>query len=118
MQKKSAGHFQLACACAFEGLHGGATNEAGINHPAQVGGINQGRLTATVRMRKGLSPLEAAMKHMLDIHCSDPMSIHLSPFPPAHRPSLPQYYLESRRVHDEREGKEAAAPAASMGPGA
>jgi len=54
MQKKSAGHFQLACACAFEGLHGGATNEAGINHPAQVGGINQGRLMATVCLRKGL----------------------------------------------------------------
>jgi hypothetical protein len=58
------------------------------------------------------------MKHMLDIQFSDPMSINLSPPPPAHRPSLPQYYLESRRVHDEREGKEAAAPAASVGPGA
>ena len=48
MQKKSAGHFQLACACAFEGLHGGATNEAGINHPAQVrtgGGVRSHETT-------------------------------------------------------------------------
>ena len=34
MQKKAQGHFQLACACAFEGIHK-ASSDLGINHPAQ-----------------------------------------------------------------------------------
>lgn len=37
MQKKAGGHFQLACACAFEGVHK-APMDVGINHPAQVWG--------------------------------------------------------------------------------
>ncbi|GAX81494.1 hypothetical protein CEUSTIGMA_g8923.t1 [Chlamydomonas eustigma] len=66
MQKKAGGHFQLACACTFQGLHAGADLELGINHPAQ-------------------------------------------------------YYLESRRVYDERESaggssKPAAIPEAGAGP--
>ncbi len=32
--KAQGGHYQLACACAFEGLHQGAQPNAGINHPA------------------------------------------------------------------------------------
>ena len=35
-QKAQEGHFQLACAAAFEGMHGCAC-DTGINHPNQVG---------------------------------------------------------------------------------
>ncbi|KAL6758289.1 eukaryotic and archaeal DNA primase, large subunit-domain-containing protein [Haematococcus lacustris] len=35
VSKARAGHFQLACACAFEGAHQGAPQETGINHPAE-----------------------------------------------------------------------------------
>lgn len=35
--KAKAGHFQLACAAAWEGKHG-CVCESGINHPNQVGG--------------------------------------------------------------------------------
>jgi DNA primase large subunit len=34
MQKKAQGHFQIACACAFQGIHK-AEADLGINHPAQ-----------------------------------------------------------------------------------
>ncbi len=34
--KARAGHFQLACAAAFAGAHGGCQCDTGINHPNQV----------------------------------------------------------------------------------
>ncbi|MEW5310099.1 MAG: hypothetical protein WDW38_001929 [Sanguina aurantia] len=34
LQKAKGGHYQLACACAFEGVHGVAT-DIGISHPLQ-----------------------------------------------------------------------------------
>ncbi len=34
MSKAKAGHFQLACACAFEGLNK-APCDTGVNHPTQ-----------------------------------------------------------------------------------
>ena len=60
MQKKAAGHFQLACACSFEGLHRGTQNEAGNNAPAQVrgeGGQGQGvNVPSQVRWKGGGHP--------------------------------------------------------------
>ena len=34
--KAKAGHYQLACAAAWEGQHGGCSCDSGINHPNQV----------------------------------------------------------------------------------
>lgn len=32
--KAKGGHYQIACACAFEGTHNNAPLDSGINHPA------------------------------------------------------------------------------------
>lgn len=40
--KAKAGHYQLACAAAWEGKHG-CSCESGINHPNQVGAMSRRR---------------------------------------------------------------------------
>jgi DNA primase large subunit len=34
VSKAKAGHFQIACACSFEGVHKGTPLDTGVNHPA------------------------------------------------------------------------------------
>ncbi|KAF5828854.1 eukaryotic and archaeal DNA primase, large subunit-domain-containing protein [Dunaliella salina] len=35
VSKAKGGHFQLACACSFEGMHKGIPLDSGVNHPAE-----------------------------------------------------------------------------------
>ena len=87
--KSKAGHFQLACALAFEAIHH-APHEIGINRPSGTGCVRVGRGGPNRVKALCQLPKDCARSYRSS-SCT-------------HTLTHADYYIESRRVYEEREG--------------